>query len=442
MVKWLFDGMGDRKCLVFTVFCFFSMLVFADQFSQVTLYYINSRLYARGVYYLIIVLLSYLVVLLYRFSVRDRYAPISCRNMVYWSAFFFVWLLVSTVIFGMSDYKIAFRAFLHYVWFVTAVFFVCRYVNATKMIRFYLVTYYILCLVMLFTVDSSVTTFDFNEGEFRVLDEVRKTSSLAYLIKNGLYIGLYLFVAGLIKQRGMGVVSRFLCVFAVVPYLYFMVAQFKFRTCAVLVILVLVVVAWNSVKRMKIAPLIAVSTLLLVGAAVVSSTGVFQGFMERMETKRDEYASVDSMGFWRSERLIELQMMLHELTPLEHIIGRGFSAHWDASDMFGENAGWKWRAVHMGVFVPILFGGWPFMVFWVFVYVGAVFKRIDPNSWYAEDLHVCRIFVLILFIRNITGPVPFVAPEYADLPQYLSLGMLWMIDRGRIRWLDMKGSYA
>ena len=145
----------------------------------------------------------------------------------------------------------------------------------------------------------------------------------------------------------------------------------------------------------------------------------------RIEDRARREQAYSAVTFVQSERGLELSLMLENVPTWKLVLGSGFGATYDASEMFGPK-GYEWQTIHLGVFITLLYGGIGFFVYIIFLFVrGILGKQYGIN---APDglMLVCKCYVIVFFIRLCFVPFGFAGSLiFPDSLMFLSLGMLW-----------------
>ena len=293
-----------------------------------------------------------------------------------------------------------------------------------SLLRFFLVVFYLVIIFMFLTKDIHLATVDFMTGEIQSIDEMRNTDTLAVRYNYFLYLAPFFFFRGVFAKTGIGKLERIFSLGALVPFAYFLIGRNLYRTGIALMLLCFALALFYSLKKGKFVALLIVVAACLIAGWFWQSDYSYE-MRRRIEDRARREQAYSAVTFVQSERGLELSLMLENVPTWKLVLGSGFGATYDASEMFGPK-GYEWQTIHLGVFITLLYGGIGFFVYIIFLFVrGILGKQYGIN---APDglMLVCKCYVIVFFIRLCFVPFGFAGSLiFPDSLMFLSLGMLW-----------------
>lgn len=305
-----------------------------------------------------------------------------------------------------------------------------------KMLPIFIAMYYISVFAAIYLSNIQIAQFSAMGYELPV-DEIRNTSSAAYLLKGLLSNGIFLFILGIIYRGRMKSVTRWLCIFSIVPYLYFFLYMFKFRTSIVIVCLSMIVCFLCLLRDNNLYKLLLICVMGLLGIAIYFS-GTMNLVRERFQEANDvelinQKSKVERyISVFNDERIKETKCMFNNLSFGEILIGKGFNSYYDASDIYGER-GLKWSTTHLGFFSNILRGGIGLFVLMIIIFLGACMKGLCSYQRSDGFLHACKCYVIVETFHYCISPM---LASFLDLDiiciLFLCIGALWSDNENKL----------
>lgn len=260
------------------------------------------------------------------------------------------------------------------------------------------------------------------------IDEDRYTDSAAYILKGILnQMPFFVFCGFFCRKLNFGL--RLCSVATAIPYFYFLVYQFKFRTGLAFFGIIFLLIGLNSIRSVKVWQLFFCVAIAIFGVFFFLTSNNLAESRERMLTASE---SNFDKSFWgsvagviKAERFEEARTLFEELSPVQIATGKGLGSYYDASMLFGE-VGYTWRTIHLGLLIGVLYGGIPFAIVWMLLYLLAIWRKISRIERSDGFLVACKCYVILELIHNLLCPlVVFYLQVYQSVILFMAMGALY-----------------
>lgn len=302
-----------------------------------------------------------------------------------------------------------------------------------NMIHFYLWIYLIVTVIMFFTQDIHIPVMDEFTGALSMEeDNMRNTDTVAYQCNNFMYLAPFFFFRSVFEKEGIGRFERLFGFVALVPFVYFIIGRNLFRSGIAILLFCFALAGYYSLKKGKILSLFFVLIFCLAGGLLY-----FGSSGERMRDRIADSAArndTDSLfDFVQSERGKELSCLLEDVPAWRKLVGSGFCATYDASEIFGL-AGLKWGTIHLGIVITFLHGGIFFFIYFILLFARPLWLNkyvFAPQEGFVLS---CKCYVMVLLLRYCFCPMNVgFGRVFPDSLWWFVLGVLWADYQGKMR---------
>ena len=423
-IKYLWNdvrlSLEDRKlCKLFFLAC---ILGFIFSVQELIYFYWSLRFF-QVFKLLYLGVMAYFIFYLFKSKINDSAITNVDKGLIRIGWFFVLYMLVCGLIFNMGDVKV-YTFFSYLIYFGGMMGIVTLGLRLDLWKRFmdlFLIAFYVAVIIMLATKNVQYV-IELADGGAMEFDELRGTNSLAYRFRGLLYFSLFFMPYALFSRDKMHPIVRCAYLFSIVPFIYFGSVVSKFRSNLLVVVVAFCMIGYYSIKTVKIKTLILLAMCLLIGFTFYNSS-YMEDSRDRMHSASDRYHDNSLFSIVKGEREAEFEIFMTEVPLIKKIIGGGFGASYDASELFGRE-GEHWHTIHIGFVSYVLFGGVGYLIYMLFLYYKSVSRRLTSDERNNGFLLCCKVYIVVYFVRYCVTPITISDRIYIDFLLWLSFGAL------------------
>lgn len=341
-------------------------------------------------------------------------------------------MLIVGLMFNRQDYK-SVQTIIVQALFLSAILYVILIgsdgILLTRLVPFLLTSYYVFVVIMLMTRGIHITNVD-AAGLSMKIDEFRNTTMVAYQFKTYLDWSLFFVAMACFWNAKLSIWVKILSWLSIVPYLYFCLYLFKFRSSILFVVLLCGLIFCYSLRVLKVRNIVAVVVFMAIGLSWYLGAGAVS-VRERINASNDSHdisthRNTDIFKIIEGERGDEFASLIRSMTGLDWVVGKGFNGSYDATDKFGDSdRAYEWKTCHTGFMMPLLLGGVGYFVFYVSLFIRAMVRKLSRLEMNDGFLIACKIYVIIRFVHHCVDPMPTMIYQFgAEMLVFLCIASL------------------